>query len=135
MIEALAKYVTALDDDVIEVHFARETVVYERFSVTMPGWQEIRMLTMYDGAYANNDRCLVRTEAIVWSRTMRVQRWFEIDNENLIPMQSIGKDLARLIANHLSHELDYSGEGEDTDSCGVSKRFIAGYGSVYRVEG
>ena len=130
----MTKYLTSLDEVALEIHFARDNAVFERFSVTTPGWLEVWLLTKYDGAYANDSKCLVRTEAIAWSRRVNVQRWFDIDHENLIPSGPSDRHFANLVAVHKSHDLEFSGIGEDTDSCGVSQRFIEGYGTVYRVE-
>lgn len=127
----MVKYLTSLDEVALEIHFGRETAVFERFSVTTPGWHKVWLLTKYDGAYANTDECLVRADAIAWSRRINVQRWFDIDNENLIPSGPSHKHWANLVAVHQSH--DFTDDPEE-DSCGVTSKFIEGYGTVYRVE-
>jgi hypothetical protein len=130
----VTKYLTQLDEVVLEVHFAREQAVFERFTVTQAGWHEVWLLTKYNGAYANDSKCLVKGEAIAWSRRVNVQRWFDIDHENLIPSGPSDRHFANLVAVHKNHEMGVRLDPDEDDSCGVSSRFIEGYGTVYRVE-
>lgn len=128
-------YLATLDTALIEVHFARETAMFERFSVTTPGWQGVWLMTKYDGGYARVDECMIRTEAIVWTRTMSKMVWFEIDEANLIPQRKADKAHALKVTNHRGHEEMYEhGDTDNVDKCGVTSLIVPDFGTIYRLE-
>lgn len=118
-----------MDVSVLEVHFARDNAVFERFSVTTPGWHSIWLLTKYSGAYARDSECMVRSEAIVWSRYIDTTQWYEIDPVNLIPQAPARKETVIKVINHLNHAPTH----RDDDECGVSGELIDGFGWVYHI--
>jgi hypothetical protein len=125
----VTKHLAQVSAEALELHFEGSTAapIFSLFSVTTSGWHECWLLTQVDGAYANNSKCLVKSEKISWSRRREIMRWFYYDPANLLPLNSASHDDAVRVTNHMEHLL--SGLDEEEDTCPVRRIDQPEYGT------